>query len=320
MLEQVKDITGRAKRLVGVTPQPNAVASLKKLQKALRRETNIRLTDLDKFVDEPEPTRALHLAIDNLVNITSAVSRLHDSCTHIDGDRAVALLNEQISQAETVAHSRMLTRSHEAIDITTRTLNLLFKSKQEIKDAFLLATPIPDGDGQIVIAPERTERSLIRSGVSEMTLRSSLIYELHHQLFPAERMIVGAGRSSDQTISIEAIFDVTGVAGRGGVKADPDKLARALIATSETDCYLALWVHSHPGLGPSMTHPSDIDLRQETEWLKKYSQNLVSAIVVEDRYIRFWGTAIKTGAVQLNVKGSGIKKVSDADNIYRLEV
>ena len=85
-------------------------------------------------------------------------------------------------------------------------------------------------------------------------------------------------------------------------------------------CYFALWIHSHPSTGPEFTHPSSIDIRQHADWLRDYSPDLVSAILVKDRYIRFWGTAVETGKIAVEVEGPGVAIVSQAENIYRLEV
>lgn len=132
-------------------------------------------------------------------------------------------------------------------------------------------------------------------------------------------MLVGAGSKNEGIIEIEGIFDVTGRATSGYVKADANRLARALIAMGETGKYFALWVHSHPGRGKEMTHPSSTDLNQEAEWLKDYSPNLVNAIMVEDRYIRFWGKALDEKRINVEIAGGGINKDAGGEHLYRLE-
>ncbi len=153
-----------------------------------------------------------------------------------------------------------------------------------------------------------------------MELSSAMMSALRHSLFPAERMVVGAGRRSTGTVTVDALFDVTGIASPGGVKADPSLLGQALIAMSQSGTYFALWIHSHPGSGPGATHPSNIDLRQHADWLKNYSPDLVSAIMVADRYFRLWGTALETGAISVCITGDGVVPVSAREHIYKLEV
>ena len=80
-----------------------------------------------------------------------------------------------------------------------------------------------------------------------------------------------------------------------------------------------MWIHSHPGGGPGMTHPSEIDVEQHADWLRDYSPDLVSAIMVRDRYIRFWGTAVECGRVAVELEGPGTELISASENVYRLE-
>ncbi len=152
-----------------------------------------------------------------------------------------------------------------------------------------------------------------------MIINSTLLFQLHHSLFPAERMLVGAGQKIGKTIKIDGIFDVTGNASSGYVKADANRLARALIVMSETDKYFAFWIHSHPGNGKGATYPSKTDTDQEAEWLKDYSSNLVNAIIVEDRYVRFWGKALDEKRVNVKITGIGVRRASETEEIYQLE-
>lgn len=132
--------------------------------------------------------------------------------------------------------------------------------------------------------------------------------------------MVGAGYRHGNNVTVNALFDVTGVAGTGGVKADPDLLGRALIAMSQSGSHFALWIHSHPGSGPEATRPSGIDIRQHADWLKNYSDDLVSAIMVKDAYFRFWGTAVESGKISISIDGDGVSGVSVQNHVYRLGV
>ena len=77
-------------------------------------------------------------------------------------------------------------------------------------------------------------------------------------------------------------------------------------------------MHSHPGSGPGATHPSDIDLRQETQWRQHYSGRLISLIAVRDGYLRVWGTAIRERQVRLRWLGTGIDAVVGEPDVYKI--
>src|SRR5262249_29220861 len=120
-----------------------------------------------------------------------------------------------------------------------------------------------------------------------VVVTEDLLQECYNSLFPAERMLVISGRRMGDTTRLADMFDVTGDQSEGHVRADPDRLGRALIEMDQSDAFLAAWLHSHPGFGPAATHPSPIDLRQEQDWLAHYP-SLLNMIVVEDRWVRFW--------------------------------
>jgi proteasome lid subunit RPN8/RPN11 len=82
--------------------------------------------------------------------------------------------------------------------------------------------------------------------------------------------------------------------------------------------YLAAWVHSHPGQGIQSTFPSAIDLHQHAEWIRNYSPHLLSGIIVQDGYIRFWGTALEAGELSLNIQVPGLTQESANETVYRL--
>ena len=299
-LGYIRRFTGRWR---GNGSMNDARPVLEDLTFRLQRESEHRLNEVSEFPDSFAVTRSLHLAIDHMVERTGSLRLLLRTRPLIDVPSAVGFLDAEISQCERLLEGEQLSGSTQAASIATRTLNLLFRAKQQLKRTGFRAIPTVPPEPEMPV----------------MAIPTSMLYQLHHSLFPAERMIVGAGRRVGRRISIPALFDVTGRAGAGGVLADPDRLGRALIAMSETDTHFALWIHSHPGGGPGMTHPSEIDVEQHADWLRDYSPDLVSAIMVRDRYIRFWGTAVECGRVAVAVEGPGTELISASENIYRLE-
>jgi hypothetical protein len=141
----------------------------------------------------------------------------------------------------------------------------------------------------------------------QLVVPSELLFQAFQMLFPAERMLVGSGRRMDSQVALGAVFDVTGQANSGHVRADPARLAQALIAMEKSGTFLACWLHSHPGQGA-----------QHQDWLQNYSPHLVSAILIEEGWIRFWGCSLKQGTVTIKILGSGVEK-TEAQNewIYR---
>lgn len=146
------------------------------------------------------------------------------------------------------------------------------------------------------------------------------IFQLYWDIFPPEKMYVVAGRNVASTIVLEAAYGVTGESHSGYVRADPARMANALMSIERSGGFLAAWIHSHPGRGAIATMPSAIDRRQHTEWLKDYSPDLLGAILVEDGYVRFWGTALENGDTSLLVTGSGLQREATHDHLYRLEL
>lgn len=298
-----------------------------KLAKSFDKELKLRLRQIDSSFENLSTTEAIHLATNYLVNTKLSVEKTLLRGDLLTEEAALVLVEKQIEQTKIILKSETISRSSEASEIAIRTLNLLFCAKQSVKQKFSVITPVvlPEiGNGN-----EPTEREmeprLLSSAINDidrtprMIIKSTLLFQLHHSLFPAERMLVGAGQKIGKTIEIEGIFDVTGNASSGYVKADAERLARALIAMSETGKYFALWIHSHPGRGAGATHPSGTDTNQEAEWLKDYSPNLISAIIVEDRYIRFWGNALDAKRVKIEIIGTGIRRASESEEIYQLE-
>jgi proteasome lid subunit RPN8/RPN11 len=153
---------------------------------------------------------------------------------------------------------------------------------------------------------------------SRMEIPTEVLYQLHQSLFPAERMFVAAGRRDGAATKLSAVFDVTGEWSGASVRADSERLARALIAMEQTGTFLAAWVHSHPGRGPGATRPSHIDLAQQADWIRDFGPNLVSAIFVQDRWLRFWGPAVENDRVRVDLVGYGAERQENHDYLYKL--
>ncbi len=151
----------------------------------------------------------------------------------------------------------------------------------------------------------------------EIEIPSDLLYQVHHALMPAERMVVVSGRkAADGSVQLGVPFDVTGERHECHVRSDDRRMARALIAMSESGTHLAGWFHSHPGTGRGATHPSSTDLAQYRDWLTDYSPNLLGAIVVSDGTFRLFGSALRK--VVIRIEGRGVEKDEEADDVFHL--
>jgi hypothetical protein len=316
MFDQIKDLPSKAVRIFKNDQDiDDARGVLKPVERSLFNEWNdaLKYATGAPYLDRAQ-TESLHSAIENLTECHTSVRRLVAAKAPVSPQSAADIVATQFANTKQIAIDGTAIPER-AANITAKTLNLLFAASQELNSTFDLKGHEAGTVGPNVIDDRPTKRQ-IRS----MELPSAMMFELRQNLFPAERMIVGAGRRADNVVTIEALFDVTGSANAGGVKAHPDRIGQALIAMSLSGTYFALWIHSHPGRGPGMTHPSGVDLRQHADWLKNYSEDLVSAIMVEDRYFRFWGTALETGAMAVSIKGLGVASVSADEHVYRLEV
>lgn len=149
---------------------------------------------------------------------------------------------------------------------------------------------------------------------------ADILYQAYAGLFPAERMMVTAGRKEGDRTVLSATFDVTGRSCAGHVRADPDELGRALIAMDKSETHLAAWSHSHPGHGAGATRPSPMDGRQYEDWIRDFTPLLLAAIFVEDGFVRFWGNALNDKHVDLQIIGLGVERVDNgAEVVCRLE-
>jgi proteasome lid subunit RPN8/RPN11 len=154
---------------------------------------------------------------------------------------------------------------------------------------------------------------------STVLVPSELLYQAVHQLCPAERMGVMPVRSIMGRTVLGSLHDVTGVGQPVHVRADPARLAAALIGFERAGAALGGWIHSHPGLGPGATMPSNIDRAQYADWLHDYSQRLIGLIVVADGFVRFWGDAVESGSTHIEIVGDGVCQLRGHRHVYRLE-
>jgi proteasome lid subunit RPN8/RPN11 len=324
MLGKVISIPRRARNLVWTYSGSEVRAKLESLCGDLAVDLRKQVRQLRDFNDSYSTTEAFHLAVENLSNVYGSINQFIASHPADTAEDAVTFLDNQISSCKALLRCELISVHSQASEAVHRTLNLLFAAKQRIKSRAFLVSPNPLQDisdqieNTLPIKTVLSKKTLSKQGVPSLKLHSSLLYQLQHSLFPAERMIVAAGMQENDEISISAVFDVTGKASVAGVHADPERLARALISMAETDTYLVAWLHSHPGAGPEATYPSAIDLGQEADWLKDYSPLLISAIMVRNGFIRFWGKALEDGKVAVQIEGPGIQKCSDSEDVYRL--
>ncbi len=152
----------------------------------------------------------------------------------------------------------------------------------------------------------------------KVIISADLLLQAHFTVLPPERMLVGAGRTTGDESVLHSLFDVTGAHHSSHVRSDPERLARALITMERSRSFLLAWLHSHPGRGAAATFPSAIDFRQHDDWIRDYSENLLSVILTADGHIRFWGKALESGRIEPQVTGRGVARTEDP-NVYRIE-
>jgi len=253
-------------------------------------------------------TDAVHIVLRHLNETKAVIEAMSSNGAIGDATRYSKVLAERKTQLRSLIQTNQLDTYYYAGATALAALNLLF-----------LAEDGGTVNGNGIVPIEKTS-SAESTTIAKMGIHSDLLYQMRHQLFPAERMLVASGKRRTEGIDIRAVFEVTGQATVGHVRAEPDKLGQALISMDLTETYFALWVHSHPGTGKACTYPSDTDIRQHADWLQHYSPDLVSAIMVRDGWIRFWGTAVESGRLHVEVVGPGVKKEEEMhETIFRLE-
>lgn len=315
-------------RFIKRSSNHNGSEELENLSIMLGKKAKTELAGLVKNTDSLMCTEAIHIAIDNQTSARALINKTLRQKELLNPEIAVTLLDEQMEQTKEIF--QIIAHSSQATEICVSTWNLLFNAKQQVKQRYAVVTSLTlpaatsvhtavAGSSEKKLLPEANMKDRTPAPIPQLIISSTLLYQMHHSLFPAEKMLVGAGRRTGSAIKIDAVFEVTGESSSGHVWADAGKLARALISMSETDSYFALWIHSHPGHGAEMTYPSGTDLKQETDWLRDYSSNLVNAIMVKDRFIRFWGKALERKQITVSIAGSGVKRAAENDYLYQLE-
>ena len=147
---------------------------------------------------------------------------------------------------------------------------------------------------------------------------SDLLFQAVDVLLPAERMAVIAGRRIGDRVILGTMYDVTGVARRTHVRADPGKLRQALITFEKAGVELMGWAHSHPGTGPASTAPSPTDWEQYADWARHYGEALIGIIVVADGFVRLWGDGVDQQCVVADVVGAGVCRAGGHRHVYKL--
>jgi len=169
--------------------------------------------------------------------------------------------------------------------------------------------------------PARRKGKKRPAGPTPVVIPTDLLLSAFRQLFPAERMVIMGGRACRQSIKATSVIDVTEARPSiSHVRADRLKLSTALVDLSRSGAHLAIWMHSHPGIGPSATFPSVIDVRQEEDLRRHYSNRLVCLIAVRDGFVRVWGEAIDGGSVVVRWQGQGITSHPGEPHVYQLEL
>jgi proteasome lid subunit RPN8/RPN11 len=173
-----------------------------------------------------------------------------------------------------------------------------------------------DAVAQLVVTEARAgAKDLPTVARRRIRIGSDFLYHLRMAAMPVEKMLVVAGRVSGPDVIIGASFEVTGTGSVAHCRADPDRLAQALVSMSNSGCHMAMWMHSHPGSGPGGTYPSSIDTGQHSDWIRDYSRDLISGIVVKDGWIRLWGTALEHDDVDVEIEGDGIRVTHDGRHL-----
>ena len=292
---QIERLDPRTWSLRGSKIPQSSSGILSRLGIQLEREYQREVRELKLLLDRPGELEGAQRVLTHVARARAAV--VETSSASRDVEATTELVDTLMS--ETIALLTDLSTDHlEARQGLCRILSRLLTAHSHF--------PKVSQVQQEVIETETT-----------VVVPSDLLWTAHRQLFPAERMMVVAGRREGPRIQLSSIVDVTGQANSGHVRAEPGKLAETLITMDQTGSYLAGWFHSHPGSGVHGTHPSSTDIRQHQSWIRDYSENLLSAIFVQDGFVRFWGTAIETEAIQIEILGEGTRM--EETHVYRLQ-
>jgi hypothetical protein len=275
-----------------------ARTALERLSQSLAKENGRQINALTRFARDPARLETLFGPLKLMVEAEAEIARTLQKGCEGQAAETIALLR-QLSIAITESLKAEPWENFHARLALSRTLEQLLAAQESLLPVMQPA-PAPAKKRRIVISEE-------------------LLHESYKALFPAERMLVVAGRRIGETTRLTDVFDVTGDQSGGHVRANPALLGRALIEMDQSNAFLAAWQHSHPGLGPAATHPSPIDLRQHQDWIQDYSSNLLSMIMVKDRWVRFWGTGLESGRIEVELMGFGLIKENKHGYVHRLE-
>lgn len=276
--------------------EPNSRTILHRLQEHLSRESDRALETFSRLCTMPRHVEDLCQALTVMAKIRSEIEMFRGETDAGKAAQLLQALDETVTAALCASPSSGSYARHTFASMIAR----IAEARTEFAELRVVA---PSSS-----TPASTKKKVI--------VPADLLYLAHASLFPPERMVVVAGQRGNVP-RFGALFDVTGDAHATHVKADRQRLARALIAFEKSGSYLAGWGHSHPGKGPEATWPSPIDTDQHAAWIRDYSKNLVSFIMVADGFVRFWGTAVESGHVEIEVTGNGITK--EKPHVYRLD-
>jgi proteasome lid subunit RPN8/RPN11 len=144
------------------------------------------------------------------------------------------------------------------------------------------------------------------------------LFRAFSSLFPVERMGIMAARNIAGNTIVGSMYDITGTGHRAHVRADSGKLAEALIQMDRSGSHLAVWIHSHPGASVVATTPSGIDRDQYADLIRDYGSDLVGIIVADGGHVRFWGDAVESGQVRIELAGDGMTPIQGQHHVYRI--
>jgi len=275
-----------------------ARTALQGLSKKLAKENGRQINALSRFAGDPARLETLFGPLKLMVGAQADIAlELQRECEGRAGE-TTALLRQLSCEVTEALKAEPWEHFHARLALT-KTLEHLLAAQEKLLPA-LRPTPVAVNKRRVVVPDE-------------------LMHKSYQSLFPAERMLVVGGQRLSNTTRLTDVFDVTGDQSGGHVRADPTLLARALIGMEQSNTFLAGWLHSHPGFGPAATYPSPIDLKQHQDWIQDYSPNLLSMIVVKDRWVRFWGTGLESGQIEVELVGYGLIRESKHGYVYRLD-
>lgn len=275
-----------------------ARAVLKRLSKTLAKENSRQIKTLSCLTSDPGQLETLFGPLKTTAEVRAEIALARQKRCEGQAAQTVALLGHLSKAVRERLNAEPRENLH-ALQALSRTLVLLLAAQEAL-------LPV-------------TQRIAVLPRKRRVVISEDLLHEAYQLLFPAERMLVVAGQRMANTTRLARLFDVTGDQTGGHVRADAALLGRALIEMDQSESFLAAWVHSHPGVGPAATCPSSIDLRQHQDWIRDYSATLLSIIVVKDRWVRFWGTGLETGQIEVELLGHGLIKENIHGYIYRLD-